>query len=365
MVPLNSRRRFLCACRGNPNIDRTPVWYMRQAGRIFPEYRQLREEYGFRELCRTPELNVKLTCMPVRRLNVDAAIILSDILFPLEALNVDYELVSGRGPVISSPVRSREDVEVLGDRDPREVLEPIYRALEGVKSELGDTVATVGFAGAPFTLGAYLVEGERSGRFTRTKRLLYRQPDVWEMLMGRLVEVTVEHLEAQIDAGADAVQLFDSWVGELSPRGYRRFALPYSRRILQALSDRDVPTIHFGTGGAGFLDAMDEAGADVMGIDWRITLADAGDRLPSDRPVQGNLDPSLMTVPFDDLQPELDALLDEARSLPGHVFNLGHGLLPDTPLDTIQRVTDYVHTETERNSVPISSSSSSGGTRHE
>ncbi len=293
-----------------------------------------------------------MTCLPVHRTGVDAAIILSDIMFPLEALGVEYELVSGRGPVIADPVRSRDAVDELTRRDPREVLSPIYRSIEGVRDELGTSRAVLGFAGAPFTLASYLVEGERQQRFRTAKSFLYERPGAWQALMDKLVGVTVDHLEAQIEAGADAVQLFDSWAGELSPSGYRRFALPHTRRIIEALDAPETPIIHFGTGTAGFLPILEEAGADVISVDWRISLPRARQALPRKRPLQGNLDPTLMTLPFDAFREELDELLAGARTLSGHVFNLGHGLLPETSPDTLRRVVEHVHEQTARDGGP-------------
>lgn len=344
---MTGRQRFLNACRRRP-VDCTPVWFMRQAGRVLPEYRRLRERYTFLEMARNPELIAEITLMPLRRMEVDAAIIFADIMLPLDGLGVDYALEEGVGPVVARPIRTREQVEALRPFDPDEALGYVMAGLRSVRAELGDGHALIGFAGAPFTLACYMVEGRASRDFPRAKQLMYSAPDVWHRLMDRLADTQAAYLEAQVRAGADAVQLFDSWVGGLSPADYREYVLPYSRRIFERLGATGVPTIHFGTGTAMLLGAMAEAGGDVIGVDWRAPLDWAWEQVGPGRGVQGNLDPALLLGPFEKVAERTRDVLRRAGGRPGHIFNLGHGVLPGSSLENLQRLAALVHEETAR-----------------
>lgn len=324
-------------------VDATPVWFMRQAGRIFPEYRALRERYDFLTLCRTPELATQVTLMPLEPLGVDAAILFADIMLPLDGLGVPYRLQEGIGPVIDRPVRSLADVERLRPFDPNDDLGYVMATIRNVRAELPSGKALLGFAGAPFTLACYLIEGRPSREFTRAKALMFGAPDVWHALMDRLADTIAAYLQAQIAAGAQAVQLFDSWVGGLAPWDYREFVFPYSQRILQALAASGVPRIHFGTGTATLLPQLAEAGADVVGVDWRIGIDEAWAAVGPDRAVQGNLDPAVLLGPWDVIEARARDILARVGGRPGHVFNLGHGVLPQTPLENLQRLVAFVH----------------------
>ncbi|HEX6988816.1 MAG TPA: uroporphyrinogen decarboxylase [Bacillota bacterium] len=333
---------FIAACRRQPT-DRTPVWFMRQAGRIFPEYRALRERYDFLTLCRTPELIAQVTLMPVEPLGVDAAIIFADIMLPLEALGVAYDIREGIGPVIDRPVRSAADVASLGRQNPRETNAYLYDGIRWVTRELSGRLPLIGFAGAPFTLACYLIEGRPTREFTRARALMHRDPAAWHALMDVLSDTVLAYLRAQVEAGVDAVQLFDSWVGGLSPWDYEAFVMPYSARILQGLADAGVPRIHFGTGTATLLPLMARAGADVVGVDWRIGLDDAWSQIGPEYAVQGNLDPVALLGPWEQVAQRAHDVLRRAGGRPGHIFNLGHGVLPDTPVDHLRRLVELVH----------------------
>ncbi|MFO7246222.1 MAG: uroporphyrinogen decarboxylase [Thermaerobacter sp.] len=338
-------QRFLAACRRRPT-DRTPVWFMRQAGRIFPEYRALRERYDFLTLCRTPDLITQVTLMPLEPLGVDAAIIFADIMLPLEALGIAYDLREGTGPVIQQPVRTAADVARLARRDPREANAYLYEGIRQVKRELGGRLPLIGFAGAPFTLACYLVEGRSSREFTRARALMHGDPAAWHALMDVLSDTILDYLRAQVEAGVDAVQLFDSWVGGLSPWDYEEFVMPYSARILQGLAGTGVPRIHFGTGTATLLPLMARAGADVVGVDWRIGLDEAWDRIGPGYAVQGNLDPAVLLGPWEAVERRARDVLRRVGGRPGHIFNLGHGVLPGTPVDHLRRLVELVHSTT-------------------
>ena len=340
-----SEHRFLAACRRQPT-DCTPVWFMRQAGRIFPEYRALRERYDFLTMCRTPDLITEVTLLPMERLGVDAAIIFADIMTPLEALGIAYDIREGAGPVIERPIRSRADVERLGRDDPRQANAYLFEAIAAVRRELGGRRPLIGFAGAPFTLACYLVEGRPTREFTRARALMHQDPAAWHALMGVLSDVILDYLRAQVEAGVDAVQLFDSWVGGLSPWDYEAFVMPYSARILQGLADTGVPRIHFGTGTATLLPLMARAGADVVGVDWRIGLDEAWSRIGDGFAVQGNLDPVVLLGPWEAVAERARDVLRRAGGRPGHIFNLGHGVLPETPVEHLQRLVELVHSET-------------------
>lgn len=331
--------RFLRACRREP-VDRTPVWMMRQAGRYMPEYRALREKHTLLELCKTPELAMKVTLQPMK-LNVDAAILFADILLPLEPMGAPFEFAKGEGPVVHSPIRSRADVDRLRVIDPEEDLGYVMNAIELLKKEL--SVPLIGFAGAPFTLASYLVEGGKSRDFLKTKKLMYTEPETWRALMSKLAEVVRRFLHAQIDAGVDAVQLFDSWVGQLGPADYVEYVQPHVAAILQDVQTRGVPVIHFGVGTQALLPAMRDAGGTVLGLDWRTPIAEAWAKIGYDRAVQGNMDSTVLFAPRAIALKHAQRVLDDAGGRPGHIFNLGHGILPETPVETVQAVVDYVH----------------------
>ena len=321
-------------------MDTTPAWFMRQAGRALPEYRAVRERATLLEITRDAPLCAEVTLQPVRRLGVDAAILFADITTPFAGLGVDFEIVEGRGPVIASPIRVAADVARLRVFDPEEAVGPLLEAIRLVRA--ASPVPLIGFAGAPFTLACYLVEGGPSRDFVRTKTLVRAEPVVWARLMDRLTETTIAYLRAQVAAGAQAVQVFDSWVGVLGPRDYGRSVAPWMSRVFHALQDLAVPAIHFGVATAGLLRLQAAAGGDVIGLDWRIDLAD-GWELIGDRGVQGNLDPTLLLGPFDAVASEARAILDRAAGRPGHVFNLGHGVPPGTDPDALARLVDLVH----------------------
>jgi len=331
--------RFLRACRREP-VDTTPVWFMRQAGRYMPEYRALRARHSLLELCRTPELAAEVTLQPVRRIAVDAAIIFSDLLLPLEPMGLPFDFVKGDGPVVSAPLRTEADIDRLRPVEPREAFAPVLEAIRMVRPEL--EVPLIGFVGAPFTLASYAIEGGHSSNYAHAKELMYRRPDAWHRLCGKLATMAADYLEAQVEAGVQAVQVFDSWVGALAPADYQEFVQPHVRAIFEALAHLDVPKIHFGTGTAMLLELQRDAGGDVIGVDWRVPLDQAWPRI-GDRAVQGNLDPALLLAPLDRLLARADDVLRRAGGRAGHVFNLGHGILPSTSLEHVQALTDHVH----------------------
>lgn len=338
--------RFLRACRRQP-VDATPVWFMRQAGRYMAEYRALRERHSLIEICRTPELATEVTLQPVSRIEVDAAIVFSDLLVPLEPLGLPFDFVRGEGPAIATPIRQAADVDRLHRFEPREALAFVFAAIKEVRAALGGKLPLIGFGGAPFTLASYAIEGGHSATFALTKAFMYREPQAWATLMELLATVALDYLRAQIEAGVQAVQVFDSWVGALSPDDYREFALPYTRMIFRGLRDAGVPTIHFGTGTSALLSDMREAGGDVIGLDWRIPLDEGWARVGQDRAIQGNLDPAALIGPMDRLIAAADCVLDRAAGRPGHIFNLGHGILPNTPLEHVQELAHHVHQRTK------------------
>ncbi len=329
---------FLRACRGQL-APRPPVWFMRQAGRYLPEYRAIRERHGFLEMATSPELACEVTLQPVRRFGVDAAILFADILLPLAPMGAPFHFAEGEGPVIERPIRERADVERLRVISGEE-LSYVGRTLELVLRELPAETALIGFAGAPFTLASYLVEGGHSKSFERTKRLMWEEPATWDLLMQKLSESCVAYLKMQVAHGAQAVQLFDSWVGCLAPSDYERSVLPHTRRIFEAL-EGSVPTLHFGVDTATLLPLMARAGGDVVGVDWRTPLGEARRLLGPKRPLQGNLDPVALLAGPEVALREARRVLEEGRGGP-HVFNVGHGLLPPTPPDDVARVVDLV-----------------------
>jgi uroporphyrinogen decarboxylase len=318
---------------------------MRQAGRYMKEYRALRERYSLLELCRTPDLATEVTLQPVRRIEVDAAILFSDLLIPLEPLGIRFDFVRDEGPVIENPIRTGDDIDALRSFDPRESLGYVLEAIRQIRAEL-DGRPLIGFAGAPFTLASYAIEGGRSTSFAHTKALMYGEPARWHQLCGRLADVAADYLRAQIEAGVDAVQLFDSWVGALNARDYREFILPHTRRIFAELAPLGVPAIHFGVGTGAILRELRDAGGDVIGADWRTPLDEAWERIGTDRAIQGNLDPTVLLGPLDRALAATDDVLARAAGRPGHIFNLGHGILPTTPLERVQAVARYVHQRT-------------------
>jgi len=316
---------------------------MRQAGRYLPEYRALRARHGFLELCKTPALAAEVTLLPVKRLAVDAAILFADILLILEAMGVGLEFAKGGGPVIHRPVRGRADVEALV-RVPASAAVPyVFETIRLVRARLAGKVPLIGFAGAPFTLASYIVEGRGSRNYVHTKMLMYGDPAAWHLLMERLAETTVEYVREQVAAGAEAVQLFDSWIGCLSPDDYRSYVLPHMRTTFAALARTGVPVMHFGTGTAALLELMREAGGDVIGLDWRVDLGAAWARLGADVAVQGNLDPVALFAPPGEIRRRVARVLEQAGGRPGHVFNLGHGVLPETPVAHVVAMVDAVH----------------------
>jgi uroporphyrinogen decarboxylase len=319
---------------------------MRQAGRYMSEYRALRERYSLLDLCRTPDLATEVTLQPVRRIDVDAAILFSDLLLPLEPMGINFDFVHGEGPAIENPIRGEEDIDRVRRFEPRESLSHVLDAIRQVQSELAGRVPLIGFAGAPFTLASYAIEGGHSSNFARTKALMYGAPAAWHRFCELLADVVADYLIAQIEAGVNAVQLFDSWVGALNARDYREFILPHTRRIFDRLAALDVPTIHFGVGTGAILPELREAGGHVIGADWRIPLDEAWERIGFDRAIQGNLDPTLLLGPIDRALAAADDVLDRAGGRPGHIFNLGHGILPSTPVEHVQALARYVHRKT-------------------
>jgi uroporphyrinogen decarboxylase len=337
--------RFIRACRREA-VDRTPVWFMRQAGRYMPEYRALRAKHSLLELVRTPELAVEVTLQPLRAFPLDAAILFSDLLVPLAPLGLPFDFQAGEGPVIEKPLRSAADVAALRRFEPREELRTVMDTIRLLRREL--RVPLIGFAGAPFTLASYAIEGGGSRHFKATKAFMYGDPSSWHRLAGLLADVVADYLLAQVEAGAQAVQLFDSWVGALDEADYRELVLPHVRRIFQALAGVDVPQIHFGTGTGHLLAVQREAGGSVIGVDWRTPLDAARRLLGSEVALQGNLDPTLLFAPRELLLARVDDVLRRAGSGPGHVFNLGHGILPDTPVDAVRAVVEHVHAVSAR-----------------
>ena len=336
---------FLKACRREP-VPYTPVWFMRQAGRSLPEYLKVREGIAMLDSCMMPELVAEITLQPVRRHKVDAAIYFSDIVVPLKAIGIDLDIKPGVGPVIAEPVRTRADLARLRDLTPDDV-PYVTEAMGMLVAELGAT-PLIGFAGAPFTLASYLVEGGPSRNHERTKAMMYGAPGLWAELLDRLAEITGAFLKVQIDSGASAVQLFDSWAGALAPADYRRSVLPASAKVFDALAGYGVPRIHFGVGTGELLGPMGEAGADVVGVDWRVPMDVAARRVGPGKALQGNLDPAVLFAPPQAVEAKAREVLDAAAGLEGHVFNLGHGVLPTTDPDALTRLVDYVHTQSAR-----------------
>jgi uroporphyrinogen decarboxylase len=336
---------FIQACRRQP-VPCTPVWYMRQAGRSLPEYRELRESVSMLDSCTRPDLITEITLQPLRRYDVDAAILFSDIVVPLRAVGIDVDIKAGIGPVVATPVRTSADLERLRALEPDDV-PYVTEAVRMLVAELNDR-PLIGFAGGPFTLASYLVEGGPSKSHDKTKALMYGNPELWHALLGRLADITISFLQVQVAAGASAIQLFDSWVGAVGPDDYRHEVLPHTSRVFSALRSTGVPRIHFGVGTGELLGLMGEAGADVVGVDWRIPLDEAVRRVEPGKALQGNLDPAILLAPWDVVEARARDVLRRGRTAEGHVFNLGHGVLPETDPAILARLTDLVHAESAR-----------------
>ncbi|MBK9712833.1 MAG: uroporphyrinogen decarboxylase [Kouleothrix sp.] len=358
--------RFLKACR-REEVDRTPVWFMRQAGRYMPEYRSVRERHSLLEIVKTPELAVEVTMQPIDAFALDAAIIFADLLPPLEGMGLRLSFEKGEGPVIHNPVRSAADVAALRQPDPRESVGYTIEAVRMAKRELAGRVPLIGFAGAPFTLASYAIEGGGSREYRRTKLMMYREPEMWHALMRKLAALVGDYALAQIEAGADAVQIFDSWAGALSPNDYAEYVLPYVQRVVSYIKERTTndhkgqdnaslvirpsslvgseapPVIYFGTDMNGMLGLVRQSGADVIGVDWRIRLDDAWAQLGPGVAVQGNLDPLTLFAPWPEIERRAADVLDRAAGRPGHIFNLGHGILTETPVENVARLAEFVH----------------------
>jgi len=324
----------------------TPVWFMRQAGRFLPEYRAIREKHSLLEICARPEIAAEVTLQPVWRLGVDAAIVFADILLPLVPMGLDLAFVEGEGPVLRNPLRGPADIARLAPVDVSNALAGVAETIRLVRSALPPSVPVIGFAGAPFTVASYAIEGGSSRHFVETKRLMYDHPAAWNDLLGRLVQVLGDYLGAQATAGAEVLQVFDTWAGILSPDDYRRYVLPHARALFTRLALLGVPTIHFGVNTGELLPLMVEAGGDVIGLDWRVGLDDGWARVGSDRAVQGNLDPVALFAPPAELEARVRDVIARAKGRNGHIFNLGHGVLPGTPVDAVRRVVDLVHSLT-------------------
>ena len=344
MPPAPDAGRFLKACRAEPT-DVTPVWFMRQAGRYLPEYRALRQKHSLLELCHHPELAARVTLQPVERLGVDAAILFADILLPFEPLGLGLSFVAGEGggPRITRPIREAKQVLELPRVDPATDLSYVMAGVRLAAAALPPHVPLIGFAGAPFTLASYAIEGGASRDFVLTKRFMYTEPHAWHALMMRLAELVGGYLAAQAQAGARALQLFDSWVGCLSPADYDNYVFPHSQRALELARASGVPVIHFGTGTATFLADFARAGGDVIGVDWRVPLDVAWERMGPGQAIQGNLDPVALLAPPAELESRVRDVLERAAGRPGHIFNLGHGVLPETAVESLQRVVEWVH----------------------
>jgi uroporphyrinogen decarboxylase len=330
--------RFLKACRGEA-VDRTPIWVMRQAGRYLPEYREIRKGYTMLQAVSTPELAAEITLQPIRRFGFDAAILFSDLTVPFTPMGAPFDIKEGVGPVVDHPIRTKADIDGLSAFDPNEGLGFVMETIKILKGEL--KVPLIGFTGAPFTLASYLIEGGPSKDHKRTRALMYSDPMLWHTLVGLLADVVASYLEAQITAGVDAIQLFDSWIGVLDEASYREFLLPHMQLIFERVKLTGTPAIHFGTGTSALLPVMQEAGGDVIGVDWRISLPEAAAKLRP-TPLQGNLDPAAMITNPDLIERKTEAILEQGRALPGHIFNLGHGIYPDTPLENVERLVQTV-----------------------
>lgn len=342
VVPMTGVERFLAACH-HEQPDATPIWFMRQAGRCLAQYRELRKRYDILTMAKTPELCTQVTLMPVEQFGVDGAVLYADIMLPLEGMGISLEIQPDLGPIIHNPIRTMQDVAALRMIDPEESTSFVMEAIRMVRRELAGKKAVIGFSGAPFTLACYMIEGRPSRDYGLAKSLMYGQPQVWHALMNKLTTVISRYLVAQIRAGADVVQLFDSWVGALSPSTYKQFVQPYSQRIFAAVQQSGTPSIHFGTGTANLLELMAEAGGDIISVDWRVELDEAWTRIGYERGIQGNLDPTLLLTSWDTIEAGMHDVLRRANNRPGHIFNLGHGVLAPTDPDMLIRLVESVH----------------------
>lgn len=332
---------FLKACRGEPTAY-TPIWLMRQAGRYLKEYRALRKKYSFLEMCKNPELAAQVTLQPIQKFKLDAAIIFSDILIPLESMGVEFEFAKGEGPVFLHPLREKKDIEKLRIIEPEEEISFLMKAIRIVRKELEGKLPLIGFSGAPFTLASYIIEGGHSKNYLLTKSLMYRDRPVWDVLMEKISKVLIRYLNAQIRSGVQALQLFDSWVGCLSPQDYQEYVLPYSKKIIDGVTKK-VPLIHFATASSTLLKLMKQAGGEVIGVDWRVDIGEAWSRIGYDVAIQGNLDPVILLGPVGLIGREVKRILNRINGRPGHIFNLGHGILPNTPVDHVAVLVEMVH----------------------
>ena len=332
---------FLRACRREPT-EYTPIWLMRQAGRYMKEYRALRKKYSFLEMCKNPELAAQVTLQPIEKFKLDAAIIFSDILIPLDPMGVEFDFGKGEGPVFQHPLRQMEDIEKLRIIEPEEELSFLMKAIQIVRKELEGKIPLIGFSGAPFTLASYIIEGGHSKNYILTKSLMYQNGPAWDVLMEKISEVLIRYLSAQIRSGIQAIQLFDSWVGCLSPGDYEKYILPYSQKVIEGVGKK-VPLIHFATSSSALLGLMKRAGGDVIGVDWRMNISEAWARLGYGVAIQGNLDPVVLYGPVDLIEKEVKRILDSIAGRPGHIFNLGHGILPNTPPDHVAALVEMVH----------------------
>jgi uroporphyrinogen decarboxylase len=340
--------RFLRACRGLP-VDTTPVWFMRQAGRYMPEYRAIRAKHTLLEIVEKPELAAEVTLQPVEILGVDAAILFADILLPIIPMGLNLEFIKGEGPHISNPVRTAEDAARLRSLQPESDLGHVMEAIHLVRAELDGKIPLIGFSGAPFTVASYMIEGGPSRDYLLTKMMMYSAPEIWADLMERLSDSLASYMLAQVQAGAQALQLFDSWIGALSPQDYAHYVLPYSHKVLKAAQDSGVPVIHFGTNTATLLPLLKQAGGSVIGLDWRVPLDKGWEVLGHDTAVQGNLDPVALFSPLPVLKEKVNDVMNRAGNRPGHIFNLGHGILQNTPVDHVKAVVEMVHEWTSKN----------------
>ena len=333
---------FLKACRGEPT-DVTPIWFMRQAGRYMKAYRDLKEKHSFLELCKNPELATEVTLQPLDVLGVDAAIIFADILLPLEPMGTGLEFTAGDGPVIPRPVKNKKDIEKLRPVNAEEDLGFVGGTIRQVRKEISGEMPLIGFAGAPFTLCSYMIEGGKSRDFTTTKLMMFETPELWNLLMDKVCTMLVDYLKMQVKAGAQALQIFDSWVGCMSPQDYEKYIMPHTRRIISKLKETGVPIINFTTGTSTLLDSVSQAGGDVISFDWRINIDDAWNKIGYDRSIQGNLDPTLLFAPIPIIRERVHDIMKRVSGRSGHIFNLGHGILQHTPVDHVKAVVDMVH----------------------
>lgn len=348
-----SESRFIRACR-RETTDATPLWFMRQAGRYMPEYRAVRGKVSMLDAIRTPEIAHEITLQPINAFDLDAAIIFADILTPLIGMGINLDFIKGEGPHIENPLRTTHDIDMLATPPAVETLPFAMEAIRTVTAELNPRgIPLIGFAGAPFTLASYAIEGGGSKNYERTKALMYSEPAAWKRLMDKIVTVIGDFLAQQVQAGVSALQIFDSWVGAVSPHDFGKFVAPYTKQLIEAAKKTGVPVIYFSTGTTSMLDQITAMGSDVVSIDWRIRLDKAWQEIGYDKAIQGNLDPLLLFAPWREVQENTDEILQQAAGRPGHIFNLGHGILPGTPVDTVKRLAEYVHEQTAKVQVTL------------